>query len=106
VAIGQSCLWPAGRCAQGSPAAAAITPPFLALRETLGAAWTLRIAERFNVVAEARGWPCRLRFDGLHAGGDPHDHAWHGDAIRTATALLRRFASPEWLRRHRGDERA
>lgn len=79
---------------------AAFGTAYLALRETLGAAWTLRIAERFNGVAESRGWPCRLRFDGLHVGGDPADREWHADAIRTGRALLRRFVSPAWMRRH------
>jgi hypothetical protein len=49
--------------------AAVIDRPFLALRETLGAAWTLRIAERFDTVAAARGWPCRLSFQGAAIGG-------------------------------------
>ncbi len=79
---------------------AAFGTAYLALRETLGAAWTLRIAERFNVVAESRGWPCRLRFDGLHGGGDPDDRQWQADAVRTGRALLRRFVSPGWMRRH------
>jgi hypothetical protein len=79
---------------------ASIDGPFLALRETLGAAWALRIAERFNVTAEARGWPCRLRFAGLDAGGDPADSDWHRDAIRCLRALLLRFVSHEWLARH------
>jgi len=79
---------------------AAIGGPFLALRETLGAAWTLRIAERFNAVAETRGWPCRLRFTGLEVGGDPHDDSWHRDAIRGGRALLLRFVSDDWLERH------
>ncbi|NBW96869.1 MAG: hypothetical protein EBR28_09105 [Planctomycetia bacterium] len=60
--------------------AALIDPAFLALRDTLGAAWALRIAERFDTVAGERGWPCRLRFAGLAAGGDPADASWHRDA--------------------------
>jgi hypothetical protein len=115
VAAGQSWLWPAQRRVVGSEVAQVATrrrgradlvafgTAYLALRETLGAAWTLRIAERFNAVAESRGWPCRLRFDGLHVGGDPDDHEWHGDAIRTGRALLRRFVSTDWMRRHAVD---
>ena len=76
---------------------------YLALRETLGAAWTLRIAERFNAEAESRGWPCRLHFDGLHVSGDTNDREWHADAVRTGRALLRRFVSPDWMRRHAAD---
>ncbi len=85
-------------CREGS--VLGIDGPFLALRETLGAAWTLRIAERFNATAQARGWPCRLRFAGLDAGGDPHDAGWHRDAIRCLRALLLRFVSTGWLARH------
>jgi hypothetical protein len=79
-----------------------IDAPFLALRESLGAAWALRIAERFDAIAAARGWPCRLRFGGLECGGDPADEAWHRDALRAFRALARRFATPDWLRRHGG----
>ena len=84
------------------PAAVArrIDPPFLALRDTLGAAWALRIAERFDTVATERGWPCRLHFAGLDAGGDPADDTWHRDALRAFKALMHRFASDAWLVRH------
>lgn len=74
--------------------------PFFALRETLGAAWTLRIAERFNAIATNRGWPARLHFRGLETGGDPADTTWHRDAARAFEALLRRFVTPAWLQRH------
>ncbi len=80
--------------------AARIDPPFLALRDTLGAAWALRIAERFDAVAAERGWPCRLRFAGLDAGGDPADDSWHRDALRAFKALLHRFVDDAWLARH------
>ena len=112
VAAGQSWLWPAQPRVVGSELAsrrgggadlAAFGAAYLALRETLGAAWTLRIAERFNAVAESRGWPCRLRFDGLHVGADPDDREWRGDALRTGRALLRRFVSTDWMRRHAVD---
>ena len=112
VAAAQSWRWPAQRRVVGSELAsrrgggadlAAFGAAYLALRETLGAAWTLRIAERFNAVAESRGWPCRLRFDGLHVGGDPDDREWRGDALRTGRALLRRFVSTDWMRRHAVD---
>lgn len=87
------------------PLAAVIDPPFLALRETLGAAWALRIAERFDQIAMARGWPCRLSFAGLRVterGGRDADTAaaWPRDAERAFTALMRRFVSTNWLRGH------
>ncbi|MEX0669678.1 MAG: hypothetical protein WD060_04370 [Pirellulales bacterium] len=114
LAAGQSAGWPVGirgrapatkfarkpLMQEPKPLVQEIDRPFLALRETLGAAWALRIAERFNVIAEARGWPCRLRFTGLEAGGDPNDRSWHRDAVRSARALLHRFVSDAWLRRH------
>jgi hypothetical protein len=86
----------------GSPPslAALIDRPHAALRETLGAAWTLRIAERFNAVATERGWPCRLSFRGLEIGGDPDDMEWHRDARRALRALFRRFVTADWLARH------
>ena len=82
--------------------AAWIDAPFLALRETLGAAWALRIAERFNAVAADRGWPCRLGFAGL----DPAavDGPWRTAADRAFRALARRFATADWLARHAAAE--
>jgi len=103
----QACTRRAGRVRRsdqthtsGHAVAASIDPAFLALRETLGAAWILRIAERFDTVAAARGWPCRLRFGGLESGGDPLDTFWHRDALRAFRALARRFVSDAWLARH------
>jgi hypothetical protein len=107
----QACTSPSGRARRGDQGptsgdapnhavAALINPPFLALRETLGAAWCLRIAERFDTVAATRGWPCRLRFGGLESGGDPRDTFWHRDALRAFRALARRFVSDAWLARH------
>lgn len=85
------------------PLARVIDPPFLALRETLGAAWALRIAERFDQIAAARGWPCRLSFGGLSVTEPESDPAWHRDAARAFSALMRRFVSVAWLRRHAGE---
>jgi hypothetical protein len=101
LAAGQS-AWAPARTRPASGAAAAIDRPFLALRETLGAAWTLRIAERFNAAAADRGWPCRLQFGGLAVTGDPGPAGWEADAVRCCRALLRRFVSPRWLERHGG----
>jgi len=88
--------------------AAAVDPAFLALRETFGAAWTLRIMERFDTLAAARGWPCRLRFTGLVTDTAPDGPAagrhapadWTRDARRALAALLRRFVTSDWLVRH------
>jgi hypothetical protein len=99
--------WPLVRqtsAASGRNAADALSrsidPPFLALRETLGAAWALRIAERFDSVAATRGWPCRLGFRGAEVGGDPADASWHRDALRAFKALMHRFVDDAWLARH------
>lgn len=120
----QSWAWPirgrarraGSRASSSGDALAAIDAGFLPLRETLGAAWTLRIMERFNAEAASRGWPCRLHFDGVHAAGEPGDSSgdqsneasgqeepWQADALRTARALARRFVSPAWLARHDAD---
>ncbi len=81
--------------------AAAIDRPFLALRETFGAAWTLRIAERFNAVAAERSWPCRLQFSGVALDtGRNSPAAWEREANRCFRALARRFVSEAWLARH------
>ncbi|MFM9058075.1 MAG: hypothetical protein ACKOSQ_02920 [Planctomycetaceae bacterium] len=82
-----------------------IDRPYLAIRETLGAAWALRIAERFNALAAERGWPCRLGFAGLDPGAAA-DGPWRPDAERAFRAILRRFAAPDWLARHAPPENA
>ena len=84
----------------GDGLAAAIDPAFLAVRETLGAAWALRIGERFNSLAGERGWPCRLRFAGLEE--DVRGAPWEQDAVRSFRSILRRFVSTDWIARHGG----
>jgi len=97
----QSAWWPASR--QLRPGLAAVTdPPLFAIRETLGAAWTLRIAERFNAVAGERGWPCRLGFSGLVVEPAATPGSWEADAVCCLRALLRRFATEAWIERHGG----
>lgn len=82
------------------PLANAIDRQFFALRETLGAAWALRIAERFDQIAGGRGWPCRLTFAGLRVSETGVDDGWQRDARRAFVALMRRFVTVSWLRRH------
>lgn len=72
----------------------------LPLRETLGAAWTLRLAERFAALAEQRGWPVRMTFRGARVEESAAETSWQRDAARAAEALLRRFVSTAWLQRH------
>ncbi|HBU37881.1 MAG TPA: hypothetical protein DEB70_08755 [Planctomycetaceae bacterium] len=73
---------------------------FLALRETLGAAWTLRLAERFDQMARRRGWPVQLTFQGLQMQEEPREASWEPDALRAMEALMKRFVSSAWLERH------
>lgn len=80
--------------------AGAVDPVWMALRDTVGAAWSLRIAERFDQLAAARGWPCRLGFRGIHTGKAPGEGTWQRDARRALGALFRRFADDGWLDRH------
>jgi len=78
-----------------------VEPALGALRETLGVAWTLRIAERFNAVATERGWPWRLRSGGLDAADERADAAMERAAERTLRGLMLRFVTAAWLARHR-----
>lgn len=80
--------------------ARSVEPAFRGFKETLGAAWTLRVAERFDAIAASRGWPCRLHFDGIHPADAPLDGPWQRDALRALGALLKRFVSTTWLERH------
>ena len=73
---------------------------FFALRETLGAAWTLRLAERFDQLSSRRGWPVRLTFQGMRMQEEPEDSRWQADTARAMEALMKRFVSSSWLRRH------
>lgn len=101
LAAAQAVWWPASR--QGARGRMlAIDSPILALRETLGAAWTLRVIERFNAVAGERGWPCRLLFAGLEVDPAASHERWEAEAVRCVRSLLRRFVSTEWLARHGG----
>jgi hypothetical protein len=103
IAVGQGWRRVGGRQAgdrSAHPLATVVDPPFLALRETLGAAWALRIAERFDQIAASRGWPCRLSFGGLSVSEPEGDARWHRDAWRAFAALMRRFVTVAWLRRH------
>ncbi len=99
LAAAQAVFWPVpSQGMHGFAATAGV--PVLALRETLGAAWTLRIAERFNGAAVERGWPSRLHFRGVVIGDGATSGRWEPEATRCMRSLLRRFVSVEWLGRH------
>jgi len=82
-----------------------IDPAWRAFRDTFGAAWALRVAERFDATARDRGWPCRLGWRGITVA-EPAEAtragttAWPREARRTLVALLRRFVGSAWLTRH------
>jgi hypothetical protein len=101
VAMAQSLFWPV-TSKKMDGLARMIALPFLALRETLGAAWTLRIAERFNAVAVERRWPCRVHFRGVRVDDGAAPGRWAEEAARCMRSLLRRFVSVEWIGRHAG----
>ena len=65
-------------------------------RDAWGAAWGLRMLDRFNRAADAAGWPIRLEWGGPIVDGQvPElDPTTRLEAARTLKALLRRFADP------------
>lgn len=73
----------------------AVWRPF---RDQFGAAWSLRVAERFNATARENGWPVEVTWQGMHtveANSLPVAH--EPQASAALDALLRRFVSREWL---------
>ncbi len=92
------------RSAASAPAAgsfaSAVDPAWFALRDTLGAAWSLRVAERFDQVAARHAWPCRLGLRGVVAPALTGGETWPHDARRVLRGLLLRFVTPAWLERH------
>lgn len=93
VAAMAAAVWPARRGLQPVDAA------WSAFRETFGAAWALRVAERVDAVGRERGWSRRLGWRGweMADGGETPDD---GDSRRLFMALVRRFVSAGWLSRH------
>ncbi|MBL8828694.1 MAG: hypothetical protein JNM18_17065 [Planctomycetaceae bacterium] len=79
-----------------------IDAAWLPFRDSYGAAWSLRVAERFNATAKANDWPIELHWSGWQAAAEKPepkevDPAW----VQCLDALLRRFVSREWLEAHR-----
>jgi hypothetical protein len=70
-------------------------------RDRWGAAWALRILERFNREAEVAGWSFRLTWQGVAPSGEGGaiDDADLEAAIRVLRGLLHRFARPWRLER-------
>jgi hypothetical protein len=81
-------------------------------RDSFGAVWALRVAQRTNAAASMYNWNTQLRWDGFHmtgpeGGGSSYEAAaLPSDTLPTETAraverhlrsLLRRFVSPDWI---------
>lgn len=78
-------------------------------RNTYGAVWTLRLAERINSTAKLRGWPVELTWRGIRVEGaspsptcDDADLATLAPDVRhrierELRSYLRRFVSHEWI---------
>lgn len=72
-------------------------------RDAWGAAWALRVLERFNQTAVRNAWPVRLHWFGLFRPEPaPEETAASDDRLRsyeaTLTAFLRRFGDPDKIR--------
>jgi hypothetical protein len=85
----------------------ALTEPWLPFRDLVGAAWALRVAERFNATAKANDWPIELTWRGLRSTAanrplETIDPVW----TQCCDALLRRFVSREWIAEHRVSDEA
>lgn len=73
----------------------AVWRPF---RDQYGAAWSLRVAERFNATAREQRWSCELTWRGVQTTTvEPASVEPNPQAIAALDALLRRFVSREWL---------
>ncbi|HZZ74198.1 MAG TPA: hypothetical protein VFE24_18325 [Pirellulales bacterium] len=82
---------------------------WLDFRNLYGAAWSIRLEQRFNATAEQAAWPVRLGWRGFSATGAEAERPAAGvDRLPPAAqqefrSLLRRFVSPAWIER-RGAE--
>ena len=81
---------------------------WLDFRDTFGAVWALRVAQRTNAAAAMYNWNIVLRWDGLHLDQPESESsaASDGEAISKDTVqavehnlrgLLRRFVSQAWI---------
>lgn len=87
----------------GRPRSSATQPLdrlWLDFRDLVGAAWGLRVAERFNQTARRQGWPVVLAWQGLAAVGQEKaaiSPEVQQAARRNLVSLVGLFAGPEWI---------
>lgn len=108
--IGLACLaagiWLAvARSGAGRRARAPIDRVWLDFRDTFGAFWGLRVAERIRASSTRLGWNVTLTWNGVSTVGDEREiPAETSEAIWNALrSLLRRFVSPEWIAQRLGE---
>jgi hypothetical protein len=77
---------------------------WLDFRDSFGALWALRVAERINAASAVSDWPVALRWGGFFHKTDVADDRLEDlpkdiqQAIRQSfDNLLRRFVSPDWI---------
>ena len=84
----------------GKPVDNALDRAWLEFRDAYGLLWGLRVAERFNAVAQQNRWGVELTWSGFRVAGSGEAVAQINSAIEEAVAaslhsLLRRFGSNE-----------
>lgn len=71
-------------------------------RDTLGAFWALRVAERLNATALQHDWPVELTWSGMRSRDQHEVNAFRepnmpAPAANTLRGLLRRFVTNDWI---------
>lgn len=75
---------------------------WLDFRDSYGAVWGLRVAERMSATGRIAGWPWRLGWNGFYAVDEaerttPLSPETRLGMVRSLRALLRRFVSSGWI---------